>query len=72
VEVSINSGCDEIVYPLLAYDVPESMAGYIQPNEFTYININLKREPYETYEIIPSSQNPDTHKKWPPLPKPQA
>jgi len=70
VQIQINSGCDEIIYPPVQYAVQAGQIGSVQPNEFTYVKVTLKRESVETFEIIPLSQNPDIHKQWPPLPKP--
>jgi len=70
VQIQINSGCDEIIYPLLQYAVGAGEIGCVQPNEFTYVKVILERESVGTYEIIPLSENPDIRKQWPPLPKP--
>jgi len=70
VQIQINSGCNEIIYPPVQYTVQAGEIGCIQPNEFTYIKVILERESVDTYEIIPLSQNPDMQKQWPPLPQP--
>jgi hypothetical protein len=70
VQIKINSGCNEITYPPVLYTVQAGEIGCIQPNEFTYIRVILKRESKGTYEVIPLNQNPDIHKQWPPLPTP--
>ena len=72
VEISVNSGSDEITYPPTIYTVLAGTAAAIDPNEFAYARITLKRQPQETYEVIPFSQNVDIHKPWPPLPKPNS
>jgi hypothetical protein len=70
VEIRVNSGSDEITYPLAVYNVLAGTSAAIDPNEFSYVRVTLKRQPQETYEVIPFSQNVDIHKRWPPLPKP--
>ena len=72
VQIQINSGCDEIVYPPVQYQVEAGDIGCVQPNQFIYVQVILKRESVNTYEIIPLSQNPDIHKQWPPLPTPNS
>ena len=70
VEISVNSGSDEITYPPAIYDVLAGTSAAIDPNEFSYVRVTLKRQPQDTYEVIPFTQNVDIHKRWPPLPKP--
>lgn len=69
VSIEINSGCDEIIYPPVQYPVQAGDIGCVQPNQFTYVKVTLKRESAGTYSIVPLSQNPDIHKQWPPLPQ---
>ncbi len=71
VQIQINSGCNEIIYPPVQYTVDAEEIGCVEPNQFTYIKVILERESVGTYEIIPLNQNPDIHKQWPPLPKPK-
>jgi hypothetical protein len=70
VEIRVNSGSDEITYPPAIYTVLAGTTAAIDPNEFSYVRVTLKRQPQDTYEVIPFSQNVDIHKQWPPLPKP--
>jgi len=72
VEISVNSGSDEITYPPASYTVLAGTSAAIDPNEFSYVRVTLKRQPQDTYEIIPFTQNVDIHKQWPPLPKPNS
>jgi hypothetical protein len=70
VEIRVNSGSDEISYPAAIYTVLAGTAAAIDANEFAYVRVTLKRQPQNTYEVLPFSQNVDIHKPWPPLPKP--
>jgi Lipase (class 2) len=70
VSIEVQSGCDEIVYPPVQYSVQVGDIGCVQPNQFTYVKVTLKRESAGTYSIIPLNQNLDIHKQWPPLPQP--
>jgi hypothetical protein len=70
VEIRVNSGSDEITYPQANYNVLTGMAAAIDANECAYVRVILKRQPQNTYEVLPFSQNVDIHKPWPPLPKP--
>jgi len=70
VEIRVNSGCDEITYPPATYTVLAGTSAEIDPNEFSYVRVTLKRQPQDTYEVIAFTQNVDIHKRWPPLPRP--
>jgi len=70
VQIQINSGCNEITYPDVNYTVMPGSAGCVQPNEFTYVKVTLKRDATGTFELIPQSDNPDVKKLFPPMPKP--
>jgi hypothetical protein len=70
VEIQINSGCNEIIYPPTAYTVTSiEPAGQIRPNEFIYVKVTLDRQSLGTYSVIPQSQNLPTTQTWPPMPK---
>lgn len=70
VEITINSGCDEILYPLTSYTVQaDQPAGQIQSNEFVYVKVTLDRQSRDTYSVVQQSGNPDIHATWPPMPK---
>jgi hypothetical protein len=70
VQIQVNSGCTEITYPPISYTVAPGDAACIEPNEFTYIKVALKRDPSGTFELIPESDNPNLAQTWPPLPRP--
>jgi hypothetical protein len=51
VEIRVNSGCDEITYPPAIYTVLAGTTAAIDPNEFSYVRVTLKRQPQGTYEV---------------------
>lgn len=69
VQIQINSGSDEIDYPVAEYPVAAGQDGSINPNEFLYVKVTLDRDARGTLVLIPASANPDVHKTWPPLPQ---
>ena len=71
VQIQTNSGCAEIVYPVAKYLVAASDPAAIQANQFSYVTVTLQRQPQNTFEVIPYSDDPDPTKTWPPLPQPQ-
>ena len=72
VEISINSGSDEISYPPAVYEVQADQTESIRPNESVYVKVTLNRRADGTYSLIPADQTPDRTRKWPPLPQPRA
>jgi hypothetical protein len=70
VHIEVSSGCDEINYPVVNYPVLINSSAAVGANEFAYVKVTLKREPQETYQVIPWSDNPNLTTPWPPLPKP--
>jgi hypothetical protein len=68
VEIHVNSGCEEITYPQVNYQVALDQIGSIRANEFAYVRVTMKRDPRGTYSILRLSENPSVSKKFPPMP----
>lgn len=66
--IEINSGCDEVTYSTLDYAIPPAQASLLKPNEFTYLEMVLARNPEGTFKLLVNDPKRDSKKKWPPLP----
>lgn len=66
--IQVNSGCDEVTYDAIEYSVPPSQAALIEPNEFTYLTMTLRRNPQSTYTLLTYRPDIDWKRTWPPLP----
>ena len=69
VQIQISSGSNEISYIPINYKVSHNDEAAVRPNEFTYVFVTLNRQTFNTYEVIPYSDNPNMGKQWPPLPQ---
>ncbi len=68
VDISVNSGCPEVVYPDASYLVSEDSIAAILPNEFLYAKITLNREALGTFSLVDSTTAPAANANWPPMP----
>jgi len=68
VQIAPKSGSPLVDYRTVDYDATANAMTIVQPNETTYIDVEVKRDVSKTYQIVNYSTNPDINKQWPPLP----
>lgn len=66
--VEARSGSPYVDYVDLDYRVADPLYVLVNPNEFTYVDLQLLRDVTKTYAVVPYSPALDVNQTWPPLP----
>jgi hypothetical protein len=66
--IEARSGSPYIDYVNIDYRVADPMYTLVNPNQFTYVDLQLPRDVSHTYTVVAYSPTRDVTGMWPPLP----
>jgi hypothetical protein len=66
--IEARSGSPFIDYVNIDYRVADPVYVLVNPNEFTYVDLQLLRDVSHTYAVVPYRPTLDVTTTWPPLP----